>query len=90
MSARLEPIRVGAAFGRLTVTGGEIRSVARLSRRTTNELWVVCRCECGCERHVVRASSLRRGGTTSCGCLRRGMVRERMCAARARFEEAAE
>lgn len=90
MSARPEPIRVGQVFGRLTVTGGEVRPVARLSRRTTNELFIVCRCECGCARHVVRANSLRRGATVSCGCYGREVARDRMHATRARLEEAAE
>lgn len=49
-------------FGRLTVTE---------DREVTSHEFVWCRCSCGAEvqKHV---NSMRRGKTTSCGCLRRG------------------
>jgi hypothetical protein len=57
----------GQVFGRLTVLHRG-PSAGRKAR------WVV-RCECGTEK-VVSGSSLRAGGTVSCGCARR----ERMSA----------
>lgn len=53
---------VGRAFGRLLVLSrGENKG-----QHTT----YLCACECG-QQVTVRAQSLRRGETTSCGCLRR-------------------
>lgn len=54
---------IGERFGRWTVVGDPVLS-ARGERK-----WL-CRCDCGTERHVLERS-LRSGGSTSCGCLRR-------------------
>lgn len=59
---------VGMRFGRLLV----------LSLCSSGNDWTskwTCRCDCGSER-VVSASSLRRGLTSSCGCLRIDRLRE--------------
>jgi hypothetical protein len=56
-------IPLGTRYGRLTVIG--LRSCADITERT-----YLCVCDCGNEA-VVRSSSLRKGGTRSCGCLRR-------------------
>lgn len=54
----------GKRFGRLTV----IKPVRRKSRKTTSIIWK-CRCTCG-KTVFVDATSLNRGRTKSCGCLR--------------------
>ncbi len=51
----------GKVFGRLTVTGVH----GRQGKKTL--LWT-CRCECG-NTCAVQGNHLRRGHTTSCGCL---------------------
>lgn len=51
----------GRVFGRLTVIGQSGRD------RHGNVLWK-CKCSCGGEKSI-RSYSLRRGDTTSCGCL---------------------
>lgn len=63
--AKLDDVRIGATFHRLTVEGLERRD--RIAARGTE--WVaICRCECGktCE---TRTYALGRN-TKSCGCLR--------------------
>jgi len=55
----------GTRFGRLTV-------VERFGSTTRSEATWLCDCDCG-EQAVVSGSNLRRGGTRSCGCLRREM-----------------
>ena len=59
----------GTKFGRLTVIE------RRGSDKSGIAMWL-CRCECGNEV-VVRGSSLRRGGTTSCGCYNREKASEK-------------
>ena len=54
----------GQRFGRLTVTG---RASHRMYRK--HVAWI-CRCDCG-ETLTTIASSLHRGATNSCGCIRR-------------------
>jgi hypothetical protein len=51
----------GQRFGRLV-------AIRRHGTVNHGASWL-CRCDCGCE-HVVRAVSLRRGDTKSCGCQR--------------------
>ena len=53
----------GQRFGRLTV----IQEVGR--NKSGNALWL-CKCDCG-EEKVISSSSLRHGGTQSCGCIKR-------------------
>lgn len=55
----------GERYGRLTVLG-------RSSRVAKNSFWL-CRCDCGNETEVDRAS-LKRAFTASCGCLRREVL----------------
>lgn len=55
-------VEPGAKFGRLTVMSPEASSGGK-------GYWK-CRCECGSEKRV-RASNLRSGTTSSCGCLAR-------------------
>lgn len=59
------PIEPGQRFAWLTVVRQENTGTAGVSTR-----WL-CRCACGAEK-VVRATSLRAGHTTSCGCKRAG------------------
>ena len=56
----------GRKFGRLTVLERSTKIVPK------NVVWI-CKCDCG-EIIEVTASSLRRGNTKSCGCLRREMM----------------
>lgn len=56
----------GRTFGRLTVLN-------EAERNKHKQISWLCRCECGAET-VVLGSSLRSGGTRSCGCL----IRERV------------
>lgn len=65
---------IGKKYGRLTVT----KRAAYNNRGSA--LWE-CLCECG-KTIVVSGSSLRKGHTRSCGCLRDEKARERMTAMR--------
>jgi hypothetical protein len=60
----------GQRFGRLTV----LRLEGRSDRRES--LWR-CRCDCGGET-VAESRSLRRGHTSSCGCLKRDVASAQM------------
>jgi hypothetical protein len=64
MSAR-KPIAIGTKFHRLTVTGPA-------PSRKSGQARFWCLCDCG-EILAVQSSDLRRGGTKSCGCLKREM-----------------
>ena len=61
----------GQRFGRLTVVEKAVSP-----QRCTNAAWL-CQCDCG-NRVVVRSSSLRSGGSTSCGCYRSEYWAQRM------------
>jgi hypothetical protein len=63
----MDPIKPGDVFGRLTV-------LERLAASIHGDSRYLCRCECGKQREV-RGSSLTRGLTKSCGCLRRELMR---------------
>ena len=52
----------GQRYGRLTV-------IARHGRDASRQITWLCRCDCG-NQSVVLGSNLRKGHTTSCGCLR--------------------
>ena len=67
MGRRYERLKPGQVFGRLTVLE---EAPAPTEYITYKGLWYRCRCQCGNET-VVRRSSLVRGDTRSCGCLRR-------------------
>lgn len=69
---------IGRTFGRLTV----LEQAAPLSGGS-REAWYRCTCRCGGEI-TTRGSSLRRGITQSCGCLRREKTQQRNQAAAAR------
>lgn len=69
---------VGRIFGRLTV----LEQAEPLSPGT-REAWYRCSCTCGGET-TTRGSSLRRGTTRSCGCLRQEETRRRNQATAAR------
>ena len=53
----------GDVYGRLTVI------------KAIDKTWVVCRCACGTVK-TVRASNLKHGHTSSCGCYRKELQRE--------------
>ena len=53
---------VGKRYGKLVVTG--------VAYREGNTAFLYCDCDCGTKNRIVRASSLRKGVTKSCGCLR--------------------
>jgi len=61
---------VGQRFGRLTV-----REKTRIGVATA----FVCRCDCG-RQVAVRSQSLRKGETTSCGCVRAEKMRAKKTA----------
>lgn len=64
----------GKVFGLLTV----IKQVEdRVSNSGRREAMWLCRCECG-NYKTVRATSLRKGNTRSCGCYRSNKSKERM------------
>lgn len=67
--AKIEDL-TGRRFGRLTVLGIDKDSKPKAVR------WV-CKCDCGTVKSV-RAQSLRRGDTKSCGCLHRELLKESM------------
>ena len=54
-------------YGRLTV----LREAYSINRQAT---WT-CRCDCG-QEVIVRGYSLRRGGTKSCGCLHKEIIKK--------------
>lgn len=56
----------GQRFGRLVV-------LRRYGRTDSGEATWICQCDCG-NQHAVVGSSLRRGFTNSCGCLRDEIV----------------
>lgn len=65
----------GHKYGRLTVLHRAEDQALRSGRK--NAVWR-CRCECGREKNV-RASHLRSGATTSCGCYHRQLLSETRC-----------
>jgi hypothetical protein len=65
----------GKRFGRWTVVAIHPQR-RRWRHRTLHILWR-CKCDCGAERLVLRGN-LRRGISTSCGCLRREKLIERL------------
>lgn len=70
---------VGKTFGRLTV----VEQAPTPAGKTGREAWYRCRCQCGGEI-TTRGTSLRRGITRSCGCLRREENQQRNQAQAAR------
>jgi hypothetical protein len=62
-------VGVGDKFGRLTVLA------RRPNEPGQSSMWL-CQCECG-NKPVVRASTLKSGGTRSCGCLRSEITAKR-------------
>jgi hypothetical protein len=70
---------LGAKFGRLTV-------ISHAGHKGSALCWL-CRCECGKEK-VVRGNDLRSKNTTSCGCLRVELGRERGSGSRKHGESA--
>lgn len=71
MGRRYERLTPGQVFGRLTVLE---EAPAPTEYTTYKGLWYRCRCQCGNEA-VVRRASLVNGRTKSCGCLRREHAR---------------
>ena len=70
---------LGKRFGRLMV----VEQVPVPAGKAGREAWYRCRCQCGGET-VTRGTSLRRGITQSCGCLRREVTQQRSQAQAAR------
>ena len=62
--------RTGKRFGRLAV-------ISRAENNQWNQVQWVCLCDCG-ETVVVAGGPLNRGDTRSCGCLRKGVLGERL------------
>ena len=63
----------GQVFGKLAVV--EFAGYA-VQKNGTNQAQWMCRCECG-NYKIVRASYLKNGDTTSCGCLKAEAAKER-------------
>lgn len=61
--ATRQRVRPGRVFSKLTV----------LARDAGQSMWL-CRCECG-EQKSVRSDHLQNGATSSCGCVRFGMLK---------------
>jgi len=57
---------------------GRLRVIAQAESKTdsTRGAWYLCRCQCG-NTKIVRGTSLRKGQTKSCGCLRNEATTER-------------
>ena len=68
----LAPPPIGERFGRLLVTGPEIRVPGRKGQTRRG---LVCRCDCGSET-AVKLSQLLNGNVRSCGCLKREKAAE--------------
>lgn len=62
-------VKIGDKYGRWTVVGDRIRQ--------KNRTYYFCRCSCGTEKYV-EYQNLRSGISTSCGCYRRELRRERL------------
>lgn len=62
---------VDKEFGRLKV----IRQAEPL-KQNTREAWYLCKCQCGGEK-IIRGTSLRKGITTSCGCVKSEVTTQR-------------
>lgn len=62
---------IGRKFGRLTVI-----EQAEALKEKSGEAWYLCLCQCG-NTTVTRGTSLRKGITSSCGCLRKEITRKR-------------
>lgn len=58
----------GKVYGKLTVLHRASNKITKNGKRELGAVWV-CKCECGTTA-IIRASSLRTGNTTSCGCTR--------------------
>lgn len=63
----MDKVFIGMKYGRLTVIDTAPDAVAPSGRKSKR--WL-CQCDCG-NQSIVYDSSLRTGGTKSCGCLRR-------------------
>ncbi len=59
----------GQKFGRLTI-------IRRINDDKRGQSYWLCKCNCG-EEKVIHGSSLKNGGTKSCGCLRKEQLVER-------------
>lgn len=66
---------LGRRFGKLVVTGFSGYFPTSLGAPLT-AYWT-CKCDCGVEMRRVKATSLLRGNTKSCGCLARQKKNER-------------
>jgi hypothetical protein len=62
---------VGEKFGRWTIVGPPEK------RGQNQQIYHACRCDCGAERHVKRASLMRRE-SASCGCAKADAARKRL------------
>ena len=67
MHERKSPVAPGQKYGRWTVL--------HVSPQSEGETKWFCRCDCGTERDVLERS-LRYGGSSSCGCLRKECARD--------------
>jgi hypothetical protein len=76
----LPPVSVGAKFGRWTVlSASEPRIYFDKTKKhpSVHRMWV-CVCDCGESRRVTE-TSLKNGGSTSCGCYQREIARTVNC-----------
>lgn len=62
---------IGKVFGRL-----QVMKQVDSPKENAREAWYFCHCQCG-NSITTRGTSLRRGITTSCGCLRKEVTRKR-------------
>lgn len=58
-------------------TFGRLTAIETLHKNKRGQWLWSCKCECG-NPHVALGIELKRGGTKSCGCLRKEASRERM------------
>lgn len=66
--AQEAPIEIGQVYTRWTIIGDSVVT-------SSNQRKWPCRCQCGTQRYVLERS-LRSGGSTSCGCLRKERSRQ--------------
>lgn len=64
----------GQRFGRLVVIA--FSHIGKDNKGRTRWACWLCRCDCGAEK-IINSHDLHRGGTQSCGCLRRESVAQR-------------
>lgn len=72
---KLSTPQPGDRYGRLVVQEACEPPLHIFNSRARGALWLLCLCDCG-KRKPIAAINLTKGGTKSCGCLRRETQQE--------------